>query len=115
MLGDQSDPAPKTVLVVEDNELNLKLLNDLLEYQGYTVIVTRLGEPALGLARQYKPDLIIMDIQLHDISGMEATQRLKSDEQTRDIPVIAVTDFTMTVDDTKILATGYKAYVSKPF
>ena len=86
MLGNPSDPAPKTVLVVEDNELNLKLLNDLLEYQGYRVIATPLGEPALGLAQQYKPDLILMDIQLPDISGMEATQRLKSDEQTRTIP-----------------------------
>jgi two-component system, cell cycle response regulator DivK len=93
MLGNPSDPAPKTVLVVEDNELNLKLLNDLLEYQGYTVIATRLGEPALGLARQYQPDLILMDIQLPDITGMEATQRLKRDEQTRAIPIIAVTAF----------------------
>ena len=115
MLGDQSDPAPKTVLVVEDNELNLKLLTDLLEYQGYTVIVTRLGEPALGLARQYKPDLILMDIQLPDISGMEATQLLKSDEQTRDIPVIAVTAFAMSGDEARILASGCNAYVSKPF
>jgi two-component system, cell cycle response regulator DivK len=115
MLGNPSDPAPKTVLVVEDNELNLKLLTDLLEYQGYTVIVTRLGEPALGLARQYKPDLIVMDIQLHDISGMEATQRLKSDEQTRDIPVIAVTAFAMSGDEARILAGGCNAYVSKPF
>src|SRR5437868_13880077 len=90
MLGNPSDPAPKTVLVVEDNELNLKLLNDLLEYQGYTVIATRLGEPALGLAQQYKPDLILMDIQLPDISGMEATQRLKSDEQTHTIPIIEI-------------------------
>ncbi len=115
MLGNPSDPAPKTVLVVEDNELNLKLLTDLLEYQGYTVIVTRLGEPALGLARQYKPDLILMDIQLPDISGMEATQRLKSDEQTRDIPVIAVTAFAMSGDEARILASGCNAYVSKPF
>src|SRR5438046_15691 len=115
MLGDPSDPAPKTVLVVEDNELNLKLLNDLLEYQGYTVIATRLGEPALGLARQYKPDLILMDIQLPDISGMEATQRLKSDEQTRDIPVIAVTAFAMSGDEARILASGCDAYLSKPF
>jgi two-component system, cell cycle response regulator DivK len=115
MLGDPSDPAPKTVLVVEDNELNLKLLHDLLEYQGYTVIATRLGEPALGLARQYKPDLIVMDIQLPDISGMEATQRLKSDEQTRDIPVIAVTAFAMSGDAARILSSGCNAYVSKPF
>src|SRR5437773_11796284 len=115
MLGDQSDPAPKTVLVVEDNELNLKLLTDLLEYQGYTVIVTRLGEPALGLARQYKPDLILMDIQLPDISGTEATRRLKSDEQTRAIPVIAVTAFAMSGDEARIRASGCDAYLSKPF
>src|SRR5437762_13650993 len=115
MLGDPSDPAPKTVLIVEDNELNLKLLNDLLEYQGYTVIVRRLGEPAHVLARQYKPDLILMDIQLPDISGMEATQRLKSDEQTRGIPVIAVTAFAMSGDEAKILASGCDAYLAKPF
>src|SRR5438045_9046356 len=106
MLGNPSDPAPKTVLVVKDNELNLKLLNDLLEYQGYTVIVTRLGEPALGLARQYKPDLILMDIQLPDISGMEATQRLKSDEQTRDIPRIAVTGLATSGSRASVLASG---------
>ena len=115
MLGNPSDPAPKTVLVVEDNELNLKLLNDLLEYQGYRVIATRLGEPALGLARQNKPDLILMDIQLPDISGMEATQRLKSDEQTHTIPIIAVTAFAMSGDEARILASGCDAYLSKPF
>ena len=115
MLGNPSDPAPKTVLVVEDNELNLKLLNDLLEYQGYRVIATRLGEPAIGLARQYKPDLILMDIQLPDISGMEATQRLKSDEQTRAIPIIAVTAFAMSGDEARIRACGCDGYIAKPF
>ena len=115
MLGNPSDPAPKTVLVVEDNELNLKLLNDLLEYQGYRVIATRLGEPALGLAQQYQPDLILMDIQLPDISGMEATQRLKSDEQTHTIPIIAITAFAMSGDEARILASGCDAYLSKPF
>src|SRR5213082_1918276 len=115
MLGDPSDAAPKTVLVVEDNELNLKLLNDLLEYQGYTVIATRLGEPALELARRHRPDLILMDIQLPDISGMEATRRLKADEHTRTIPVIAVTAFAMSGDEARILASGCDAYVAKPF
>lgn len=115
MFGDPSDAAPKTVLVVEDNELNLKLLNDLLEYQGYTVIATRLGEPALELARQHKPDLILMDIQLPDISGMEATKRLKSDEQTRATPIIAVTAFAMSGDEARILASGCDAYIPKPF
>src|SRR5947207_2036402 len=116
MLSDQPDPSvPKTVLIVEDNELNLKLLNDLLQYQGYTVIATRLGEPALGLAQQYRPDLILMDVQLPDISGIEATRRLKSDEQTRTTPIIAVTAFAMSGDEAKILASGCDAYLAKPF
>ena len=115
MVGDPSEPAPNTVLIVEDNELNLKLLNDLLEYHGYTVITTRLGEPALELAQQSKPDLILMDVQLPDISGIEATQRLKSDEQTRAIPIIAVTAFAMSGDEAKILASGCDAYLAKPF
>jgi len=115
MFGDSPPPRLKTVLVVEDNQLNQKLLNDLLEYQGYTVVATPLGEPALELARQYTPDLILMDIQLPDISGMEATARLKNDEQTRTIPIIAVTAFAMSGDEAKILASGCDAYVSKPF
>jgi two-component system cell cycle response regulator DivK len=106
---------PRAVLIVEDNELNLKLLNDILEYHGYTVFTSRLGEPALELARQYRPDLILMDIQLPDISGMEATRRLKADEQTRTIPIIAVTAFAMSGDEAKILASGCDAYLAKPF
>jgi len=74
-----------------------------------------LGEPALGLARQYKPDLILMDIQLPDISGIEATQRLKNDQQTRAIPIIAITAFAMSGDQARILASGCDAYLSKPF
>jgi two-component system, cell cycle response regulator DivK len=116
MLGDPSPhPVRKTVLVVEDNELNLKLLNDILEYHGYTVFTTRLGEPAVELARQHSPNLILMDVQLPDISGMEAARRLKGDEQTRTIPIIAVTAFAMSGDEAKILASGCDAYVSKPF
>jgi len=116
MLGDPSPhPVRKTVLVVEDNELNLKLLNDILEYHGYSVVTTRLGEPALELARQHSRNLILMDVQLPDISGMEAARRLKGDEQTRTIPIIAVTAFAMSGDEAKILASGCDAYVSKPF
>ena len=116
MLGDLSESsAPKTVLIVEDNELNLRLLKDILEYNGYTVLSTELGEPALELARQHRPDLILMDIQLPDISGMEAARRLKQDDQTRTIPIIAVTAFAMSGDEAQILASGCDAYVSKPF
>jgi len=116
MLGDPSEPsAPKTVLIVEDNELNLRLLSDILEYNGYTIFTTRLGEPALELARQHRPDLILMDIQLPDISGMEAARRLKDDDETRTIPIIAVTAFAMSGDEVQILASGCDAYLSKPF
>ena len=116
MLGDPSEPsAPKTVLIVEDNELNLRLLIDILDYNGYTVLTTRLGESALELARQHRPDLILMDIQLPDISGMEAARRLKDDDETRTIPIIAVTAFAMSGDEVQILASGCDAYLSKPF
>jgi len=116
MASDPSNPSvQKTVLVVEDNDLNSKLLNDLLQYQGYTVVTTRFGEAALELARRYKPDAILMDIQLPDISGMEATRRIKADQETRTIPIIAVTAFAMPGDEANILASGCDAYVSKPF
>jgi len=116
MASDSSNPSvQKTVLVVEDNDLNSKLLNDLLQYQGYTVVTTRFGEAALELARRYKPDAILMDIQLPDISGMEATRRIKADQETRTIPIIAVTAFAMPGDEANILASGCDAYVSKPF
>jgi two-component system, cell cycle response regulator DivK len=116
MASDPSNPsAQKTLLVVEDNDLNSKLLNDLLQYQGYTVVTTRFGEAALVLARRYKPDAILMDIQLPDISGMEATRRIKADRETRTIPIIAVTAFAMPGDEANILASGCDAYVAKPF
>jgi two-component system cell cycle response regulator DivK len=103
------------VLIVEDNELNLKLLNDILEYHGYTILTTRTGGPALEIARQHRPDLILMDIQLPDITGMEAAQQLKADEQTRAIPIVAVTAFAMSGDRAMILASGCDDYVAKPF
>ena len=112
MASDPSNPSvQKTVLVVEDNDLNSRLLNDLLQYQGYTVVTTRFGEAALELARRYKPDAILMDIQLPDISGMEATRRIKADQETRAIPIIAVTAFAMPGDEANILASGCDAYV----
>src|SRR5260370_35268481 len=105
----------KTVLIVEDNDLNLKLFNDLLEYHGYKTLVTSLGEAAVEFARQYRLDLILLDIQLPDISGMEVARRLKADEATRAIPVIAITAFAMSGDRAKILASGGDAYMAKPF
>lgn len=104
----------KTVLVVEDNELNMKLFNDLLEAHGYGVVQTRDGLSALELARKHQPDLILMDIQLPEVSGIEVTKWLKEDDQLRRIPVIAVTAFAMKGDEQKIREGGCEAYISKP-
>lgn len=104
----------KTVLIVEDNELNMKLFHDLLEAQGYATIETRNGIEALELARKHRPDLILMDIQLPEVSGLEVTKWLKDDPQLRRIPVIAVTAFAMKGDEERIRDGGCEAYLSKP-
>ena len=104
----------KKVLIVEDNELNMKLFHDLLEAQGYDTLETREGLAALSLARLHRPDLILMDIQLPEISGLEVTKWLKDDEELRDIPVIAVTAFAMKGDEERIRQGGCEAYISKP-
>ena len=105
---------PKTVLIVEDNELNMKLFHDLLDAQGYETLQTREGLQALALARLHQPDLILMDIQLPEVSGLEVTQWLKDDEELRSIPVVAVTAFAMKGDEEKIRQGGCEAYLSKP-
>jgi two-component system cell cycle response regulator DivK len=104
----------KTVLIVEDNELNMKLFHDLLEAQGYETLETREGLQALSLARQHRPDLILMDIQLPEISGLEVTKWLKEDDELAKIPVIAVTAFAMKGDEERIREGGCEAYLSKP-
>ena len=104
----------KTVLIVEDNELNMKLFNDLLEAHGYRTLQTRNGLMALEIAREQEPDLILMDIQLPEVSGLEVTKWLKEDETLRHIPVIAVTAFAMKGDEEKIRQGGCEAYISKP-
>jgi two-component system cell cycle response regulator DivK len=105
---------PKTVMIVEDNELNMKLFHDLLEANGYHTIQTRNGTEALSLARSHKPDLILMDIQLPEVSGLDVTRWIKEDETIRHIPVIAVTAFAMKGDEERIRAGGCEAYLSKP-
>jgi two-component system, cell cycle response regulator DivK len=104
----------KTVLIVEDNELNMKLFNDLLESRGCEIIQTRNGVEAVELARKHHPDLILMDIQLPEVSGLQVTQWLKDDEELRSIPIIAVTAFAMKGDEEKIRQGGCEAYLSKP-
>ena len=104
----------KKVLIVEDNELNMKLFHDLLDSQGYETLQTREGLQALALARSHHPDLILMDIQLPEISGLEVTKWLKDDEELKSIPVIAVTAFAMKGDEERIRQGGCEAYISKP-
>jgi two-component system cell cycle response regulator DivK len=104
----------KTVLIVEDNELNMKLFHDLLDAHGYDTLQTRNGMEALELAREHKPDLILMDIQLPEVSGLEVTKWLKDDDELRAIPVIAVTAFAMKGDEERIREGGCEAYISKP-
>jgi two-component system cell cycle response regulator DivK len=105
---------PKQVLIVEDNELNMKLFNDLLEANGYGTIQTRSGVEAVELARKHKPDLILMDIQLPEVSGLQVIQWIKDDEALKRIPVIAITAFAMKGDEEKIRQGGCEAYLSKP-
>ncbi len=104
----------KTVLIVEDNELNMKLFNDLLQAHGYNTLQTAHGIEAMELARAHKPDLILMDIQLPEVSGLEVTRWLKQDEELKSIPVIAVTAFAMKGDEERIREGGCEAYLSKP-
>ena len=104
----------KKVLIVEDNELNMKLFNDLLEAHGYQTVGTRNGIDAMDLARQHRPDLILMDIQLPEVSGLEVTKWLKDDSELKGIPVVAVTAFAMKGDEERIREGGCEAYLSKP-
>jgi two-component system, cell cycle response regulator DivK len=104
----------KTVLIVEDNELNMKLFHDLLEAHGYIIVGTRNGVEAIELARTHRPDLILMDIQLPEVSGLEVTKWIKDDPELHAIPVVAVTAFAMKGDEERIRQGGCEAYLSKP-
>ncbi|HXP13368.1 MAG TPA: response regulator [Stellaceae bacterium] len=104
----------KRILIVEDNDLNMKLFHDLLEAHGYETLQTKDGMEALKLAREHHPDLILMDIQLPEVSGLEVTKWIKEDEDLRMIPIIAVTAFAMKGDEEKIREGGCEAYIAKP-
>jgi two-component system cell cycle response regulator DivK len=106
--------ARKTVLIVEDNELNMKLFNDLLEARGYRVLQARDGNQGLEMARRHRPDLILMDIQLPGMSGLAVTKSIKDDDSLKAIPIIAVTAFAMKGDEARIREAGCEAYVAKP-
>ena len=104
----------KSVLIVEDNELNMKLFNDLLEAHGYGTIQTRSGVEAVELTRKHRPDLILMDIQLPEVSGLQVIQWIKDDEALSHTPIVAITAFAMKGDEEKIRQSGCEAYLSKP-
>ncbi len=104
----------KSVLIVEDNELNMKLFDDLLDAHGYSTIKTKDGLEVLDLAREHMPDLILMDIQLPEVSGLEVTKWLKDDDALKDIPVVAVTAFAMKGDEERIREGGCEDYIAKP-
>src|SRR5581483_6212238 len=104
----------KTVLIVEDNELNMKLFRDLLEAHGYQTVGTHKGTEALNLVRTHRPDLILMDIQLPEVSGLDVTRWIKNDPELRNTLVVAVTAFGMKGDEERIREGGCDAYLSKP-
>ncbi len=104
----------RKILIVEDNDLNMKLFHDLLEVHGYETVQTKDGREVLHLAKEHRPDLILMDIQLPEVSGLEVTRWIKEDEELRGIPVIAVTAFAMKGDEEKIRSGGCEAYIAKP-
>ena len=106
--------ANELIVVIEDNEKNRKLARDVLVHQGYRVIEAESGEDGLAAVGRERPDLILMDIHLPGIDGIEALRRLRADAATRSIPVIAVTASAMTHDRQKILAAGFDAYQPKP-
>ena len=105
---------PKTILIVEDNELNMKLFDELLKTGGYETIQSIDGSDVIEIARERSPDLILMDIQLPERSGLELTKLLKADVGLAHIPIVAVTSFAMLGDEQKILEAGCDDYVSKP-
>src|SRR5215467_3259721 len=120
-LGKHKPPVPgsgvgmtRVILVVEDNERNLKLLRDVLEYAGYDVRVARTGEDGVTLAVKEPPDLVLMDLQLPGIDGMEALRQLRESPRTANIPVVAVTAQAMKQDRERALDAGFDGYVEKP-
>ena len=104
----------KTALIVEDNALNLKLMRDLLEASGIETLQTKDGSRALEMVREHRPDIVLMDIQLPDVSGLDVTRKLKADPDLRAIPIIAVTALALRGDEERVLEAGCDAYISKP-
>ena len=105
----------KTILYVEDNAVNRRLVGDLLQHTAYTLVEADDGEAGVAKALELKPDLILMDIQLPKISGLEATRRLRAETATANTPIIAITSFALSGDDQKAKDAGATAYMAKPY
>jgi two-component system cell cycle response regulator DivK len=105
----------RRILIVDDHEDNRRILHDLLANAGYEIIAATTGQDGVALAETRAPDLVLMDIQLPDIDGYEATRRIKGNPILRHIPVIAVTSYALSGDDAKAIAAGCDGYVAKPF
>ncbi len=105
----------KTILYVEDNEMNRKIVRDLLKRTTYRLIEANDGEAGVAMALEQRPDLILMDIQLPKLSGMEATRRLRAQSATAATPIIAITSFALSGDDQKAKDAGATAYLAKPY
>lgn len=102
------------ILIVEDNDKNLKLARDLLQYHGFRTLDADTAAAGIALAEQHVPDLILMDIQLPDMDGVTALGRLRGSAATASIPVVAITAFAMAADEERLLAAGFDGYVAKP-
>jgi len=105
----------RTVLYVEDNEYNRKIVRQLLSRTSYRLREAADGEAALGMVREERPDLILMDVQLPRMSGLDVTRALRTDPATADVPIIVVTSFALSGDDQRALAAGASAYIAKPY
>jgi two-component system cell cycle response regulator DivK len=105
----------KTILYVEDNEMNRKIVRDLLKRTKYTLVEAHDGEAGVAKALEIRPDLILMDIQLPKISGLDATRRIRAEAATANIPIIAITSFALSGDDVKAKEAGATAYLAKPY
>jgi CheY-like chemotaxis protein len=106
--------ADQLILIIEDNERNLKLVRDVLQFNGFRTAEARTAEDGLALARSRTPDLVLLDLQLPGIDGMEAFQKLRESPPTADIPVVAVTAFAMKDDRERVLRAGFNGYLEKP-
>ena len=110
----QSRGATQKILIVEDNSLNMKLFRDVLTSRGYDVVGTADGNAVADLVLGEKPDLVLMDIQLSEVSGYDVIERLKNDPASKDVPIIAVTAYAMSEDEKKVREMGCASYISKP-